>query len=219
MQRDDAARIRSHAGDTGTVSQPHWVKVWGDRSADEVSWFQIEPTLSMELVRRVTDTASSVIDVGGGASTLVDHLLADGYSDISVLDLAADALAQSRERLGPDSGTVVWMVGDITTYDFGRQYDVWHDRAVLHFLTNTDDRSRYADNVRRTVAPGGHAILATFAPTGPDQCSGLPVQRYDADAMTDLLGPDLEAVDFVEETHVTPAGSEQDFLYGVFRRR
>ncbi|MGI9577580.1 MAG: class I SAM-dependent methyltransferase [Microthrixaceae bacterium] len=200
------------------MSQAHWDGLWTDRAPDDVSWFQAEPTESLALIRSVTDRDASILDIGGGASRLVDVLLRAGYTDLTVLDLAAGALAQCQERLGERAQHVDWVVGDVTTHEFGRTFDLWHDRAVLHFLVAPEDRNRYAGAVRRSVAPGGHAVIATFSPSGPKGCSGLPVQRYDESAMIDFLGDGFEGIEFVESHHVTPAGASQDFLYGLFRR-
>jgi SAM-dependent methyltransferase len=200
------------------MSQAHWDGLWADRAPDEVSWFQAEPTQSLTLIRSVSDRDDSVVDIGGGASSLVDLLLGEGYCELTVLDLASGALAKCRERLGERAQDVDWVVGDVTSYDFGRTFDLWHDRAVLHFLVAPEDRDAYVRAVRRTVAPGGHAVIATFSPSGPTECSGLPVQRYDKSAMIDLLGDQFEGIEFVEAHHLTPAGAFQDFLYGLFRR-
>ena len=200
------------------MSQAHWDDLWADRTPDEVSWFQAEPTESLALIRSVTSLDASIVDIGGGASRLVDALLGAGYSELTVLDLASAALAQCRERLGERAQDVDWVVGDVTTHEFGRTFDLWHDRAVLHFLVAPEDRNRYADAVRRSVAAGGHAVIATFSPSGPQGCSGLPVQRYDESAMIDLLSDGFEGIEFVESHHVTPAGASQDFLFGLFER-
>ncbi|MDZ7732960.1 MAG: class I SAM-dependent methyltransferase [Acidimicrobiia bacterium] len=182
-----------------------------------MSWFQETPTRSLELIRRVTGTTASVIDVGGGASRLIDHLLEAGYRDLTVLDLAAGALEAARRRLGDRATTVTWIEGDVTTFDAGRRFDLWHDRAVLHFLTDEDDRRRYVDNLRRSLHPGGHVVLATFGPNGPEQCSGLPVRRYSVDDMATLLGEDFTLLDRDDEVHRTPTGADQAFVYGLFR--
>ena len=200
------------------MTQPHWDRLWADRTPDEVSWFQAEPTESLALIRSVSEPSASIVDIGGGASTLVDALLGAGYSDLTVFDLASGALARCRERLGERARDVDWVVGDVTSYEFGRTFDLWHDRAVLHFLVAPADQDKYADAVRRGVAPGGHAVIATFSPSGPEQCSGLPVQRYDESAMIGLLSDGFEEIEFVESHHITPAGASQDFLHGLFRR-
>ena len=162
--------------------------------------------------------SASFIDIGGGASNLVDALLGRGWSDVSVLDLAAPALEVARSRLGQSSARVQWIVADITTWIPDRAYDVWHDRAVFHFLTDADQRAGYRRALRTGVAPGGLVIIATFAPDGPERCSGLPVQRYDAESLSRELGSDFRLVDQWREDHITPAGGRQAFSWCVFRR-
>lgn len=195
-----------------------WAQVWQTRSAEEVSWFQPSADTSLEIIESASTPTSAVIDVGGGASTVVDGLLARGYRDLTVLDLAPAALDASRARLGADAERVTWLVGDITSVELGRQFDVWHDRAVFHFFVDDADRQRYLDALRRWVAVGGTVVLATFALDGPTMCSGRQVRRYDADAMRAALGEDFEATAFVEEAHHTPSGATQQFLYGRFTR-
>jgi SAM-dependent methyltransferase len=196
----------------------HWEGIWQQGHLDEVSWFQTGPTVSLELAARVTDPTSSIVDVGGGASRLAEGLLDAGYTDITVLDVAAAAVGAGCERLGERAGDVRWLVEDVTTWEPGRIFDLWHDRAVLHFLTDQADRDRYVATLRQATAPGGHAIVATFGPDGPEFCSGLPVRRHDRDDLRATLGAGFEALDFVEEIHVTPKGAEQPFLYGLFHR-
>jgi 2-polyprenyl-3-methyl-5-hydroxy-6-metoxy-1,4-benzoquinol methylase len=200
------------------MSQSHWDAVWESHRPDEVSWHQQDPTTSLGLIERVTDPTSAVVDVGGGASRLVDVLLADGYTDLTVIDIAEPALTVARERLGRQGATVDWLVGDVTTHDLPGRFDLWHDRAVLHFLVEEADRSRYREAVRRAVKPGGHVVLATFGPDGPERCSGLPVRRYDHQELSIVLGEDFEPVEFVEELHTTPAGATQKFLYCLLRQ-
>jgi SAM-dependent methyltransferase len=200
------------------MSREHWQSVWSGRTAEEVSWYQPDCAVSIELLRRVSTPGAAVVDVGGGASRLVDHLLAADYDDLTVLDLSGAALSQAQERLGADASRVTWVVGDVTTYEFGRRFDVWHDRAVLHFLGGESERAAYVANLTRSLADGGHVIVSAFGPAGPEQCSGLPVRRYDEGTMEQTLGPAFEPVDFAEEIHTTPSGVEQQFLYGLFRR-
>ena len=200
-------------------SRAHWESVYQSKRADEVSWFQREPALSRELIHRLApDRSSRIIDVGGGASTLADVLLADGYRALTVLDIADGALAQARARLGERAGRVEWMAGDVRTVDLPvGAFDVWHDRAVFHFLMDPRDRAAYAAQLRRAVRPGGHAIVATFAEDGPATCSGLPVVRYSAEALHREFGEDLAPVESVRERHTTPSGHSQSFVYCVFR--
>ena len=204
--------------DSPPSTREHWDDVWSTRRADEVSWFQAEPTASLRLITGVTDPVAGVIDVGGGASRLVDGLLDAGYRDLTVLDVAAAALDQARERLGPRASAVDWVATDVTAWEPDRTFDVWHDRAVLHFLTAEVDRQRYVDVLRRSVAPDGHVVLATFAPDGPEACSGLPVRRHSAAELVELVGPGFALVEAPTELHRTPSGGEQHFQYVLLRR-
>jgi SAM-dependent methyltransferase len=184
-----------------------------------VSWFQAEPEISLELIRNATkDTSGRIIDVGGGASRLVDVLLDSGYSKIFVLDVSRTALSIARERLGGRAQIVEWLCGDVRSFTPPHTFDVWHDRAVFHFLRDQADRSGYRGTLGRAVPPGGHAVLATFGPEGPERCSGLPVVRYDAASLSAELGEMWELVETREETHHTPSGVDQQFVYGRFRR-
>ena len=200
-------------------STAHWDSVWQTRRADDVSWHQPDPALSRRLIRQLSTPSSSVVDVGGGASRLVDHLLADGYEDVTVIDIADAALEQARRRLADREAMVTWITGDITEHDFGRTFDVWHDRAVFHFMTDDAERERYLGTMRLSLVSGALAILATFAPDGPDRCSGLPVRRYGEAELTAVLGDGFEPVSHHREMHMTPAGAPQSFVYGVYRRR
>jgi SAM-dependent methyltransferase len=200
--------------------QAHWQNVYSTRGEREVSWFEERPALSLELIRAAGATPrSSVIDVGGGASRLVDSLLADGFDVVTVLDISEAALSAAKRRLGGKAADVTWIVADITTWEPSQVYDLWHDRAVLHFLTDASDRAAYAARLNEALRPGGHAIIGTFALDGPERCSGLPVVRYDAKSLADLLGTDFELVDARTHTHHTPMGSIQRFQFSVFRRR
>lgn len=199
------------------MTTPHWDAVWSNQKADEVSWFQAEPTLSLQMIRRVADPDAGIVDIGGGASRLVDHLLDAGYHDLTVTDIAAAALETARQRLGATAGQVTWIVGDATEFDPARSFDVWHDRAVFHFLVDAADRQRYLTALRNALAIGGHLVLATFGPDGPETCSGLPVRRYGIESMQDTLGTAFDLVDHDVELHVTPSGRTQRFVYGLFR--
>ena len=162
---------------------------------------------------------AAIIDVGGGASTLVDDLVDEGFGSITVLDIADTALQVSRQRLGHQAELVMWLSGDITEYRLpANRFDIWHDRAVLHFLTNPADRDAYVANLRRALKPGGHAIIGLFAPEAPPKCSGLPVQRYDHDALADVLGDAFDLLEHRKERHTTPGGVEQMYLYCRFRK-
>ena len=201
------------------MTSDHWQQVWTERSPDEVSWFQPSADTSLALITEVSQPGVGVIDVGGGASTLIQGLILAGYRDLTVVDIAPAALEVAKERLGGQAQYVSWRVGDVTDLDPGRTFHVWHDRAVLHFLTDPDDRARYLASLERCLVPGGHAVIATFGPDGPEACSGLPVHRYDADALTETLGDGFELLDHRLEDHTTPAGATQQFLYAVARRR
>ncbi|HEX9162717.1 MAG TPA: class I SAM-dependent methyltransferase [Thermoanaerobaculia bacterium] len=193
----------------------HWESIYGTKAATEVSWYQREATVSLQLIRQVATNGSAVIlDVGGGASTLVDSLLALRYSNVAVLDIAANALASSRARLGAGAKRVRWIAGDVLSLDLrDHSVDVWHDRAVFHFLLSPEDRRRYVSKVRRALRPNGHVIIATFAEDGPTKCSGLPVARYDARQLHGEFGDDFRLLTTIREEHTTPAGGRQSFRY------
>lgn len=161
---------------------------------------------------------SAIVDVGGGASLLVDRLLDHGYSDVIVVDVSSAALDVARARLGPRSDEVTWLTADARYLQLPRQVDVWHDRAVFHFLTEETDRQAYLDSVRGALRVGGHLVMATFGLCGPDRCSGLPVERYDAGKLREFLGPEFELVRALEKQHMTPGGATQEFTYAVFLR-
>jgi SAM-dependent methyltransferase len=197
----------------------HWDRIYERRSPREVSWYERTPTISIRRVREaVLGGARSLLDVGGGASTLVDEALELGLHRIAVLDISEGALQASRERLGTRADQVEWLVGDVTAIDNVGMFDIWHDRAVLHFFTDAFEQERYVSLCERTVAPGGIAIVATFAPDGPEMCSGLPVQRYDAIGLAQRCGPRFELLDSERHVHLTPRGVQQRFMYTSFRR-
>jgi SAM-dependent methyltransferase len=201
-----------------SMVEEHWRSVWSERSFDEVSWYQASADLSLELILGCeADRTAPIVDVGGGASPLAGQLLDHGFEDVTVVDISEAALDQARQRLGVRAERVTWVVGDVTRHDLARSYAVWHDRAVLHFLIDDADRDRYVRQVERHLRPGGHAVIATFGPDGPTSCSGLPVRRYDAGAVTALFAPGLQPVLTRDEAHTTPAGAEQRFLYAVLR--
>lgn len=195
----------------------HWEQVYRDKSPLEVSWYQAAPTLSRELILSSgIDRQTPLIDVGGGASTLVDHLLADGYTAVSVLDISAQALAHARRRLGAQADRVCWIEADITRFEPPQVYRLWHDRAVFHFLTSAGDRASYRAALERGLAPDGQLIVGTFAPGGPERCSGLPIAQYDAARMQAELGRGFTLLEARSETHRTPAGKDQLFNYFRF---
>lgn len=201
------------------LEKDHWTRVYADKSPDAVSWFQEQPTPSLwALDAHGAEPSMALIDVGGGASNLVDALLERGWRDLTVLDLSATALEAAQSRLGPLAGEVQWETADITEWRPSRRYDVWHDRAVFHFLTRPQQRDRYREALTSGLAEGGLAIFATFALDGPELCSGLEVERYDADKLAAELGQSLSLIDTWKESHATPWGASQSFNWCVFRR-
>ena len=197
-----------------TDRRNHWETVYSSKAVDQVSWFQQYAASSLRLIAGCADKDAHIIDVGGGASVLVDNLLDAGYRNVTVLDLAEAALATSRARLGARAQSVQWIAGDITRAELPvARYDVWHDRAVFHFLTDPADRARYVAQVLKSVKPGGHVIVAAFGPGGPLQCSGLDVVRYDPDALHAEFGAPFRLLKHETETHHTPSGQEQEFVY------
>jgi len=200
-------------------SREHWERVHRHIAPAELSWFQREPTVSLELIRRVaTNLDAPIIDVGGGASTLVDGLLDAGYRNLTVLDLSDAALGVARERLGARAASVTWLEADARAVPIASTpYAVWHDRAVFHFLTDPRDRAAYVESLRSAVRPGGHVIVASFGLDGPARCSGLPVVRYSCESMHSELGPSFLPIDSVREAHHTPSGATQAFVYCLWR--
>jgi 2-polyprenyl-3-methyl-5-hydroxy-6-metoxy-1,4-benzoquinol methylase len=198
----------------------HWEKVYGAKAESEVSWFQEEPATSIEFIRHCGGGPDvSIIDIGGGESRLVDHLLDTGFRDVTVLDVSENALRHTRERLGERVGRVQWILSDITRWTPPRRYKLWHDRSVLHFLTEAEDRAAYRHALLQGVAPGGCVVISTFALDGPETCSGLPVFRYSPETLAAELGPELDLVETRSETHRTPRGNEQRFQFSRFKRR
>ncbi len=184
-----------------TNPQAHWEHVYATKGEDEVSWFQDKPGISLELIRSTGATRDwSIIDIGGGMSRLVDALLDEGFTSLAVLDLSSSALAATRARLGARAEQVEWIAADVTMWTPRKQYDVWHDRAAFHFLTDPADRLAYIARLKAALRQDGHAIIATFAPDGPEKCSGLPVQRYDSASLQDTLGDGFELLE------LTPGG-------------
>ncbi len=201
-------------------SKKHWEHVYSSKPTDAVSWYQEHAEQSLRLIHQTgLPPTASIIDVGGGASTLVDDLLRDGYSSTTVLDLSAAALAAAKSRLGEKASTVTWLVANITEVELpASSYDIWHDRAVFHFLTNEHDRHAYVTAVLRAVKPGGHVIVATFGEDGPQQCSGLPVMRYSPQSLHAEFGEPFTLFKHEQEEHHTPFGTVQKFIYCYCRR-
>lgn len=198
----------------------HWENIYRSKQADQVSWFQEHAERSLQFIRNTGVAADGhIMDVGGGASTLVDDLLREGYRNLSVLDISAAALQAAQRRLGDAAAQVGWMEADITQIELPvAGVDVWHDRAVFHFLTDPHDRQRYVQAVRRAVKPGGHVIVATFAEDGPLRCSGLDIVRYRPDTLHGEFGAAFDLVGSADEVHHTPSGSDQKFIYCYCRR-
>jgi SAM-dependent methyltransferase len=202
-----------------THLKAHWEEVYSAKGATGVSWYQAEPRLSLALIRVVAPASGGrIIDIGGGASVLVDRLLDLSFERIAVLDIAETALGEARSRLGERSGRVEWIVANVIRIREVGTFDVWHDRAVFHFLTDAADRRKYVDLARRTLPAGGHLIIASFADDGPEQCSDLDVCRYNAESLSAELGAEFSLIQEVRETHETPWDTPQAFFYGVFRR-
>ncbi|HWB76354.1 MAG TPA: class I SAM-dependent methyltransferase [Nannocystaceae bacterium] len=203
-----------------TGHEDHWNAVYERKGADNVSWFQPHLGTSLALIQALRlPGVARLIDVGGGAATLVDDLLDAGFVRPTVLDISEAALATSQRRLGERARDVEWIVDDITTADLGAaKYDLWHDRAVFHFLTDPRARAAYVRAALRALAPGGHIIVATFGVHGPAQCSGLDVVRYEANGLHAEFGAAFEKIQSVTEAHHTPWGTEQEFLYCYCRR-
>ena len=196
----------------------HWDDAYRRRGASSVSWFQAQPTVSVELIQMLgISPAAAVIDVGGGASSLVDHLLGRGFSDLTVLDISDVALEEGKRRVGA-AAPVIWLCQDILSWQPKREFALWHDRAVFHFLTDQNDRETYLRTLRSTLSPDGAVIIATFASDGPEMCSGLPVSRYSGLDLGRLLGSGFEVVEKRREEHLTPNGSVQPFTWVAARR-
>lgn len=197
----------------------HWGSAYSDKGEGGVSWFERSPALSLELIEQAGGgLETSLVDIGGGASHLVDALLAKGWDSIAVLDISQTAIDLARARIGPAADRVEWIVADVTRWRPARRHAIWHDRAAFHFLTRPADRRAYAERLRSALLPGGYAIIATFAPDGPERCSGLPVVRYDPATLAGTIGPPFALVSSRRHVHVTPWGTTQAFQFSVLRR-
>jgi SAM-dependent methyltransferase len=198
----------------------HWQQVYQTKTEQEVSWHQDQPEPSLSMVCAATASLTApIIDIGGGASHLVDLLLQRGYRDLSVLDISPAALARARVRLGAPAAAIDWIAADITTWTPRRRYELWHDRATFHFMATEHDRAAYLDRLRQALLPGGHAVIATFSLQGPEKCSGLPVMRYDPETLARTLGREFTLVNSEHRLHQTPWSSVQAFQFSVFRRQ
>jgi 2-polyprenyl-3-methyl-5-hydroxy-6-metoxy-1,4-benzoquinol methylase len=207
----------------GSCRHPEWQTYWehihADRDPAVVSWYQAHPEHSLSLIDDTgIGSAARILDVGGGASTLIDHLLSAGYRNLTVLDIAAISIERARLRLGERARQVNWLVGDVTNFTSAQPFDVWHDRAVFHFLTNEQDRAFYVESMLNALTPNGQAIIATFSDSGPSQCSGLEVVRYNPAALSNTLGACFHLVETFSEEHHTPYGGLQEFIYCRFCR-
>ncbi|GEC53455.1 SAM-dependent methyltransferase [Bradyrhizobium japonicum] len=205
---------------TASDRQSHWQTVYLTKGEQQVSWSQADPQPSLRLIESIAPGRdASIIDIGGGASRLVDALLAGGFHDLTVLDLSEAALASARERIGTPGDRVRWVADDATVWQPQRAFDIWHDRAAFHFLVEEPDRAAYLDRLHRGVKAGGHAVIGTFALDGPEKCSGLPVQRYDPATLSGTIGPAFELIAHEAHRHVTPWGATQSFQFSVLRRK
>ena len=204
-----------------TDRRQHWETAYRTRSELEVSWFRPRLDVSLAIIERLQlDPSAAILDVGGGASTLADDLLARGFRQITVLDLSPTALTRSQDRLGEAAGSVEWICCDLFEVSLPeKRISLWHDRAVFHFLTEPADRARYRSQLEHALASSGHVLIATFSLEGPQRCSGLEVCRYSIESLHRELGSGFDLVEAHEETHQTPSGASQEFLYGLFRRR
>jgi len=197
----------------------HWEDVYEKKKIDEVSWYQTRPEVSLRMIREVRlPLDAPIIDVGGGASTLVDHLVDLGFKDLTVLDLSGKALERARQRLGDKAEDIRWIEADILEFNPKQTYAFWHDRAVFHFLMDQEDKRKYLHALDRALQPSAYAMIATFALDGPEKCSGLPVCRYSFESLHQALGFGYQLVLKDEERHKTPAGREQSFIYSLFRK-
>ena len=197
----------------------HWRARYAGKAPDQVSWFEDVPEASLALIDRAGLAEDApIIDVGGGHSHLAGHLLQRGFRDVTVVDISQAALEQAQTELGAAAAEVTWTEADVREHDFGRQFELWHDRALLHFMVETEDRAAYLKNLLRSLRAGGHLVVATFGPDGPSRCSGLPVERYSASQVAELLGGEFELLADETRLHITPAGAEQQFQYALFRR-
>jgi SAM-dependent methyltransferase len=197
----------------------HWDSVYRTKRENEVSWYQATPTLSLDLIHGTgVKRDASIIDVGGGAARLVDALVDEGFANLTVLDVSEAATETAKARLGARATAVTWIVADVTKWEPRDTYDLWHDRAAFHFLTQPEERAAYAQRVLQAIRPGGHLIIGTFALDGPERCSGLPVVRHDAESIGAVLGPSFELIESRRHEHQTPMGGSQKFQFSRFQR-
>ena len=195
----------------------HWERVYQKQSPAEVGWYQAYPERSLKLINNAcADTHCRIIDVGGGTSILSKHLLDQGYRKLTVLDISGNSIEKAKSQLGAESNRINWIEADVTKYSFKEQYDVWHDRAVFHFLTKAEERKRYINSLNQALKLNGHLIMATFSLDAPPKCSGLSVVRYSPETLQNELGDNFNLVESFSENHVTPSGVAQNFIYCRF---
>ena len=200
-------------------AREHWENVYQTKTPNEVSWYQEKPQTSLDLIAETgLDKYSMIIDIGAGDSKLVDNLLALGYRNITVLDVSSVALDRAKKRLRRKADDIKWVVSDLREFETNDRYDIWHDRAVLHFLTDEEDINKYVNSVRQFLKPAGYLIISVFSFNGPKRCSGLNVRPYSEDSMKKLFN-DFKHVKSFEERHITPSGSDQIFIYNIFRKK
>ena len=200
-------------------AKEHWESIYQTKKPNEVSWYQEKPKTSLNLIAEVgLGKNASIIDIGAGDSKLVDNLLDIGFRNITVLDVSSMALEKAKKRLGDRADAVKWIVSDLREFETSDRYDLWHDRAVLHFLTAEEDINKYAEVVRRFLKPNGYLILSTFSENGPKRCSGLDIKQYSEDSVKELFS-DFEHVKSFEEEHLTPWEASQIFIYSIFRKK
>ena len=198
----------------------HWEEIYNTKSQTEVSWYQTRPSLSLQLIKsKGIEKGQGIIDVGGGSSMLVDCLLDEGFDDLAVLDISGRSLEIAKERLGDREGDVEWFEADATEFQPPRQFHLWHDRAVFHFLTDERDRRKYLNVLKEALLPGGYLVMATFAIDGPKRCSGLDTIQYDEESMSLELGDEFTLMDEVDEYHITPGDKVQKFIYFLYKRK
>ncbi|MET7000146.1 class I SAM-dependent methyltransferase [Chitinophaga defluvii] len=202
------------------TNKAHWENVYHTRQPEEVSWTQATPHTSLDFIRAFNlPKTAAIIDIGGGDSKLADYLLEEGYENITVLDISAKALEKAQHRLGDKADKIKWIVQDITTFAPDTQYHLWHDRAAFHFLTAETQVHKYLHTMQQCIPSGGYAVMGTFATTGPEKCSGLPIQQYDENTLAQLLQNGFEKIKCMTTTHTTPFNTKQDFLFCSFRRK
>jgi 2-polyprenyl-3-methyl-5-hydroxy-6-metoxy-1,4-benzoquinol methylase len=198
----------------------HWESVYSNRKLTEVSWYEPRPKTSLSIIKKFKlPKDAAIVDIGGGDSLFVDHLLQLGYTNVTVLDISAHAIDRAKERLGDKAESVNWVISDVLNYKPSKQYDLWHDRATFHFLTDAADKQQYLNRAHQCLSPDGYMVLSTFSVTGPDKCSGLPVQQYSETSLSNMFGPYFEKIKCITRLHTTPFHAIQNFIYCSFRNK